>query len=352
MHKVKITNVKLPVRNSQTSPEMLYGATRANILAGHVNSACKLPINLASSVVQSPKKSEFVVGKAEGKVKNSIQSPSVNRHSKVTSSKKDKAEILISIPRISSSQHPFNTETEELSPRSRMYLYRQSIKPNKVIVNNVAAFTAQQSYRTANDSKSVIASIPQSIKLPSQWLRKTLDPANNRPHGDVLRFLAHEVVIKGVKDYLCVKDYLSFLLVSKRVYNQKHIKKKIEDLIVSGITSEQRLKYWIYKCDIEKAMNLSMLTYEECRRIKCEISHEMEKDLERTFGVEHNFNENIRHIIRLQNVLKAFASKNPDIGYIQGLNFVVRNLLLMFSEEEVCLYFVIYNRPRFGRWTD
>ena len=47
-----------------------------------------------------------------------------------------------------------------------------------------------------------------------------------------------------------------------------------------------------------------------------------------------------KYIGPLRNVLSTFVKRNPTIGYWQGMNFVVGNLLKYLNEEESFWVFV------------
>ena len=53
-------------------------------------------------------------------------------------------------------------------------------------------------------------------------------------------------------------------------------------------------------------------------------------DIGRTFigDTHHSIDQT-----RLKNVLTAFANYKPEIGYVQGMNFIAALLLLQFSDE-------------------
>ena len=61
--------------------------------------------------------------------------------------------------------------------------------------------------------------------------------------------------------------------------------------------------------------------------------NQIELDLKRTFPNEPpQMVENT--IVPLRNVLTTFIKRNPTIGYCQGMNFIVGNLLKHLNEQE------------------
>ena len=67
-------------------------------------------------------------------------------------------------------------------------------------------------------------------------------------------------------------------------------------------------------------------------------SKQIEKDLKRTF-LNNNINE--EKINQLRRVLISYSIRNSSIGYCQGLNFIVNNLIEVL-ENEVNIYFYYY----------
>lgn len=65
-------------------------------------------------------------------------------------------------------------------------------------------------------------------------------------------------------------------------------------------------------------------------------SKQIDKDLDRTFPYDKSFSR-----LQLKEILLAYSYRNPNIGYCQGLNFVVALLLSFgFSEEEAFWMYV------------
>lgn len=119
------------------------------------------------------------------------------------------------------------------------------------------------------------------------------------------------------------------MLVSRRIYNKNVLKKAQTAQLSSGLGKEKRKIYWTHKCRIREDKRL----YEYYCSLPCKYDHDISKDVTRTFTLSHQFCNSTLNYMRLQRVLHSFAVKHPEIGYIQGLNFLVGNLLLLFPEE-------------------
>ena len=125
------------------------------------------------------------------------------------------------------------------------------------------------------------------------------------------------------------------MLTSKQVYNAKLLRKVQLDMIVSGLSRRARKKLWRQKCQIHKLKQNDSKNYEYYCNTPTACDHEIDKDITRTFTQNHQFCGDISNYKKLQRILHAFAAKHPEVGYIQGLNFVAGNLLLLFPEEVI-----------------
>jgi hypothetical protein len=61
------------------------------------------------------------------------------------------------------------------------------------------------------------------------------------------------------------------------------------------------------------------------------IGFEIQKDVDRTFLDCKKFSASNRKSLAI--VLRAFAAYDSEIGYVQGLNFIVGNFLIAFEGE-------------------
>jgi hypothetical protein len=150
-----------------------------------------------------------------------------------------------------------------------------------------------------------------------------------RAHSNtILSYLKQKVVVKNLRSYLSLKDYLSYLMVSKKLYKKSKIKKKAS-LMILEMPVRNRLKFWSYYCRT-KVESHSYTYY--CLQYT-EFTDDIMKDLDRTFPKNHCFYACPQNKNRLFNVLRAFAVRNPEFGYIQGFNFIAGYFLLQFDEE-------------------
>ena len=158
-------------------------------------------------------------------------------------------------------------------------------------------------------------------------------PAKQKTHKkSMLCYLKNKIVISTLCYLLNFQDYLSFLRTSNQIYSKKKINKKISLMLIKRMAPiTNRLSYWTTQCNL--SINKDKYMYYVLKN--CKADEDISRDLDRTFPKEHKFYKKTENRQRLNKVLKAFANKNPDIGYIQGLNFIAGHLLLQFNDEVI-----------------
>ncbi|XP_070532157.1 uncharacterized protein [Ptychodera flava] len=125
--------------------------------------------------------------------------------------------------------------------------------------------------------------------------------------------------------------------------NDLHNTPQVQNLVRNGIPSQHRLKVWT---------QLAMNHVQDIRAVKGEgyykslvsqipesiitnsYQRQIELDLLRTMPQNIHFKDTgSDKISELDEVLKAFCIHNPEIGYCQGLNFIVATCLLYMDAE-------------------
>ena len=115
-----------------------------------------------------------------------------------------------------------------------------------------------------------------------------------------------------------------------------------KELVVSGVPSELRWEVWKAALGGLRSFGGAEGRYQEllCERSSWESL--IEQDSKRTFLVLPLEGANKGHSRSLQNICKAYANLSPEVGYCQGMNFIVGLLLLVSggAEEETFWVFV------------
>jgi hypothetical protein len=123
---------------------------------------------------------------------------------------------------------------------------------------------------------------------------------------------------------------------------------KIRKLLLKGVPQENRDNIWIWLSkqyimrnhkQIQKnKKNLILkydLSYSELLKDNTTHQHAIMIDLGRTFPLHPNFSQKFSvGQLALFNVLKAYSVLDPDVGYCQGLSFIVGILLVHCDNDE------------------
>ncbi|XP_035685235.1 uncharacterized protein LOC118421840 [Branchiostoma floridae] len=126
--------------------------------------------------------------------------------------------------------------------------------------------------------------------------------------------------------------------------------KELKVLVRDGIPDQYRSEVWqkfvhIQTQDIEEQKGPGyyddLVTLSEQSVIVSQHKKQIELDLLRTMPCNEHFNQlDADGISKLRNILQAYCLHNPNIGYCQGLNFMV-GMSLLFLEEEDAFWFLV-----------
>ena len=143
---------------------------------------------------------------------------------------------------------------------------------------------------------------------------------------------------ENIFSLLKFNDLINFSQCSK--YIRKETNLKIFDMLINLIMTHNnsflRLKIWksLFRSSDLKNSNLKKL-YENLCNTKSPFADEIKKDLLRTIPEDPSFKKGKSNYCKLKNVLTAFSNYDTNIGYAQGLNFIVANSIFILIEEEV-----------------
>ena len=170
--------------------------------------------------------------------------------------------------------------------------------------------------------------------------------------------------LKNIKMFLSIISYLEFNELLNLKYTNKHLntlfknKKIIKHYSELGcITSKTRLLFLQSNIDINKLLstvvknelnqykitkepynsilNLSLKSKEK-NKILNKFCEEIERDITRTFYTEKFSKGNGNQ--QLKNILTAMAFIRPEIGYCQGMNFIVGALINFIDSEKISFW--------------
>jgi len=116
-------------------------------------------------------------------------------------------------------------------------------------------------------------------------------------------------------------------------------KERIYSSLYHGYPKEMRREIWIYLAEIKRIKEKFAgkgVTYQSLKAQECPQGHvdRIRKDIIRSFSEHEFFMENKQEKLRcIQNILEAYANLDPDVGYTQGMNFMVGMLLCFLATE-------------------
>ncbi|XP_060522468.1 growth hormone-regulated TBC protein 1-A isoform X2 [Cylas formicarius] len=115
----------------------------------------------------------------------------------------------------------------------------------------------------------------------------------------------------------------------------------LKRFVRKGIPSHLRINCWMVVSGGEKLKNQSSLSYLEMKdkNRKTKVIESIQIDLPRTFPDNIFFSsEDNLFSTMLYDVLATFAQQNSEVGYCQGLNYIVGLTLLVTKDEEASFW--------------
>lgn len=169
--------------------------------------------------------------------------------------------------------------------------------------------------------------------------RSEIDPYGFK-HGDDFDYNSYEEFMS---------NYMSILVRRARKWDAllngtSKVKRsgKVKRYVRKGIPNEHRGEVWMSVSKAQKMMKQNGGLYQRLleQELDPNVLTEIDIDLHRTFPENIYFANDASESKQaaLRNVLIAFAKHNPDIGYCQGLNYVVGMMLIVLKDEEKAFF--------------
>ena len=172
---------------------------------------------------------------------------------------------------------------------------------------------------------------------------------------------SNKKIVSIILQFLEYKDINQFKNINKHFQKLLSNKKILREYALSGVmSSENRLLYYETLINIKELKqniikdlskyNIKSNIYKNILSLANElknkdnkfsyVSQQINKDLNRTFYNEKFKNGNGK--IMLNNILMAIAFIRREIGYCQGMNFIVGALINFIDNEEKCFWIFLY----------
>ena len=168
-------------------------------------------------------------------------------------------------------------------------------------------------------------------------------------------------IVSTIISFLEFKDLIDFRNINKHFQKLLTNKKILREYALSGVmSSENRLLFYetlinikdlkqnlikdLSKQNIKSNIYNNVLILANDLKNKDEqfsyVAAQINKDINRTFYTEKFKKGNGKEM--LNNILTAIAFIRPEIGYCQGMNFIVGALINFIDDEEKCFWIFLY----------
>ena len=144
----------------------------------------------------------------------------------------------------------------------------------------------------------------------------------------ILLFLSNEDLYN-----LCSVNYTTYKIIIKLILNiifNKIVKNINNKNLVRKIWNKELLKFSNF---INMNNNIDII-YHNYKKSSTKYDNEIIKDLLRTFPKDSAFQRGSSCYQKLFNILKVYSNFNNEIGYAQGMNFIVAKLIKFFDNEK------------------
>jgi len=139
--------------------------------------------------------------------------------------------------------------------------------------------------------------------------------------------------------------------------SSSYIQDKVKHHIRKGLPDSMRQRAWVVLTGVDRIMNERKGVYQGMLRHANSISqasgltpndkysnrtvlNQIDKDTDRT-SLKHSSSERTFSRRELRRVLRAYSQFDPEVGYCQGMNYIVATFLSFLSEEEAFWLLVV-----------
>jgi hypothetical protein len=163
---------------------------------------------------------------------------------------------------------------------------------------------------------------------------------------NLFKKICKQIIDKDIINKFNQNDEFShedYIYLSEHLY--KHENDKLTNCLVNGPPNNLRWSIWlgIAKSKMDMKLDCEKI-YENYfnKTLSDKLTEQIQKDLTRT-APEINYFKSKEGQDKLCNLLKALAYYDPEMGYCQGVNILVANILLISDGNEVeSFYMLIY----------
>ena len=218
-------------------------------------------------------------------------------------------------------------------------------------------------YSSKNNKKCYFNSLYLTKEKPTKLVSKEKENEKIKEELSLKSIFnkSNSKILSTIISYLEFKDIIELRNTNKHFQKLLTNKKVIREYALSGVmSSENRLIFYETFIDIQELKqklvkdlskyNFKSNIYKNILNMANElkntdnkfirVSEQINKDINRTFYTEKFKYGNGK--IMLNNILMAIAFIRPEIGYCQGMNFIVGALINFIDNEEKCFWIFLY----------
>ena len=153
----------------------------------------------------------------------------------------------------------------------------------------------------------------------------------------IKKILRNDKIMNIIIFYLTNVDIFNLSLVNKLCYKIT-IKKILKIIMNKIIIGNEKLVEKIWNIELLKYSNFHCkknfdTIYKRYIKYSNKYDNDITKDLLRTFPNDSSFHKGSECYKKLFNILKAYSNYNNEIGYAQGMNFIVAKIIIFFKNE-------------------
>lgn len=178
-------------------------------------------------------------------------------------------------------------------------------------------------------------------KIPIFKINKLIQGCNTK--HSIIMINESDIILSSISLFLDRKSFNNLILSNRKML--QIIKKGIFTKITNSVMNNKKelimnIQNYVFKYSKLYTDKILLKTYSDYIYKSTKYVEDIKKDLPRTFPDDKTFDYNKKNYVKLSNILKAYAYFNDEIGYAQGLNFLVGHLIFAFNEEEKIFLFV------------
>ena len=277
------------------------------------------------------------IKKSNGRQKTPILNKYINKTKQTEKTKTCDVSKESSILCDSSSSNEL-TETDDIEKDSHL----SEINAIKTYHNFFGDTTYSANTTKENLNEESIIEKKDLKKVPIFKTNRLIQECNTK--HNIISKNQNDIILSSISLFLDKKSFNNLILSNSKIL--QIIKRGIFHIIMNSIMKNKKelilnIRNYVFKYSkLYTNKTLLKKTYLEYTFTKSKYVDDIKKDLLRTFPDDSTFHNGKKNYVKLHNILNAYANYNNEIGYAQGLNFLVGHLIFSFDEEEKVFLFI------------